>query len=233
MITCLVPREELDGETIHIVGEPYRHLFRARRLACGSRIRWIDGEGRARWGEVVVVGPRSAEILLGEPAPVHGPPRAVKLLVAMHRLQRASWLVEKATELGVEAICFLDTERTTHQLSEGKLERLQRVAAAALEQCHGAQLPRLTGPHEVAAFPSLLEGWEACSFLDPPQDGEPSSFPERVEKTALLVGPEGGWSAAERAAFLEAGCQAWSLGDRVFRVETAAILALGLVLHSA
>ena len=233
VITCLIRPEDLDGEEVRITGDSYRHLFRARRLAGGARLRLTDGGGRARWGEVAAIGSRSAQILLGEAAPRHEAGRIVKLLVAVPRLQRASWLVEKATELGAAEIRFLRTERTSHPLSEGKLKRLRRVAAAALEQCHGSTLPRVTGPHELSEAPALLEGCGSRRYLDLPGAGIATGDGPRASATALLVGPEGGWSEAERTALEGWLCGAWSLGERVLRIETAAVVALGLLLHAA
>lgn len=157
MITVLVTPEELAAEKAEVTGDAYRHLFRARRVAVGDRLRVVDGRGAARWAQVVAVDRRRAELALGDPAPSQEPERRVELLVAAHRKERASWLVEKATELGVAAVRFLQTERTPREFGEGTFDRLRRVAGAAVEQCHRARLPEITGMHRWDELAELLE----------------------------------------------------------------------------
>ncbi len=146
-----------EGE-VRVEGEPYRHLFRARRLAVGDRVRVVDGRGQARWAAVARIDRSAAVMVLGEPAPGNEPELRLELLVPTCRPERASWLVEKATELGVASIRFLHTERAPRQLGDSTVARLQRVAAAALEQCHGSRLPEITGPHEWSELATLTGG---------------------------------------------------------------------------
>ena len=121
--TLLAP-EGIVGEELRVEGEPYKHLFRARRLAVGDRLRVVDGRGRARWAEVARVDRAAASLALGEPAPVNEPGVRLELLVPTLRPERASWMVEKVTELGVRAIRFLHTERAPRHFGEGTLDRL-------------------------------------------------------------------------------------------------------------
>jgi 16S rRNA (uracil1498-N3)-methyltransferase len=222
----LVTPAELAGERVVVEGEPYRHLFRARRLATDARLRLVDGEGRARWAEVAAIDRRRAELrLLGE-APAHDPARRVELVVAAPRPERAAWLVEKATELGVTAVRFVASERAVRGVDAKALARLRRVAGAALEQCGGARLPALSGPHELAELPRL--GLPEVVYLLEPEAS--TSLPVGGEKpAAVLVGPEGGWTDAELAA-LESTASRVQLGERVLRVETAAVAAAALLL---
>ncbi len=141
MISVLLRPEDLALDRVEIEGSSYRHLFRARRLATGVRLRVVDGRGRARWAEVERVERRLAILALGDPAPDHEPAYRLELVVATLRSERASWLVEKATEIGVRRIRFVATERTPRRYAAASLERLHRVAAAVMEQCHGARPP--------------------------------------------------------------------------------------------
>lgn len=222
----LVSPAELAGERVVVEGEPYRHLFRARRLAADTRLRLVDGEGRARWTEVAAIDRRHAELrLLGE-APANDPKRRVELLVATPRPERAAWLVEKATELGVWAVRFLASERAVRGVDAKSLARLQRIAGAALEQCGGARLPVLSGPHELGdlskvALPARVHLLQPHATEPMPLGGD--------EPAAVLVGPEGGWTDGELAT-LAALASRVRLGERVLRVETAAIASAALLL---
>jgi 16S rRNA (uracil1498-N3)-methyltransferase len=216
-------------------GEAYRHLFRARRLRAGERLRVVDGRGHARWGEVLRVGRHAAQLELAETAAPNEPRLRVELLVATLRPERASWLVEKATELGVAAIRFLNTERGPRSFGAGTAVRLRRVAAAAVEQCHRAVCPELSGPHAFDEVPGLAAGADRRWLLDPGGAAAASAMPRadaagEPARESLLIGPEGGWSPGELAALEAGGWQRVSLGPRVLRIETAALAATALLL---
>lgn len=231
MITLLVDPAVFDAPEVRIEGEAYRHLFRARRVAAGEELRIVDGRGRARWGKVARVDRTSALVALGEPAPDREPAFRLDLLVPTCRPERASWLVEKATEIGVFAVRFLNTARAPREPGGGALERLRRVAAAAVEQCHRSRLPEITGPHAWSEIGRLTAGVEPRWFLDP---GAPATgFGERRQSHgALLIGPEGGLDREERREIVAAGWRPVGLGDRILRVETAAVTGTALILLS-
>lgn len=228
MITHLVNPDDFDRGEAAVEGDAYRHLFRARRLARGDRVRLVDGHGRARWAEVAAVDRRRAVLVLGGDAPSNEAARSLELLVAALKPERAAWLVEKATELGVAAVRFLESARTPRRYGSGNLERWRRVAAAALCQCHRARLPEVSGVHAWDEVPELL-GRAAESWYLHPGEREPPDSPSpsgvRGERGAVLVGPEGGWSAAEAAELEGLGARPVALGPRVLRVETAALAA--------
>jgi 16S rRNA (uracil1498-N3)-methyltransferase len=238
VITVLVGVAELQGTEgdageIVLAGDVYRHLFRARRVAVGERLRLTDGAGRARWGEVAAVDRATATVRLAGPAPLHRPAGRVELLVAVPEKARASWLVEKATELGVAAVRFLDTARTPRDFGAGTVRRLERVAAAALEQSHGSRLPELTGTHPWSDLPALLAPTApAARYLLDTGDQALSGAALALDPalTTVLVGPEGGWTDPERAALATLSCRPITLGPTTLRTETAALAAAALLL---
>ena len=231
MITLLVDPAAFDRPEVRIEGEAYRHLFRARRMAAGEELRIVNGLGRARQGRVERVDRTSALVALGEPAPDREPALRLDLLVPTCRPERASWLVEKATEIGVFAVRFLNTARAPRELGGGTLDRLRRVATAAVEQCHRSRLPEITGPHSWSEVGRLTGGAESRWFLDP--EVRAVGFGEPPESAgALLAGPEGGFDPEERSELLAAGWGPVGLGERVLRLETAAVAGAALILLS-
>ncbi len=231
MTTLLVAPAELELAEVGVSEAAYRHLFRARRMARGERLRVVDGRGGARWATVVRVGRSEARLALGERAPDNEPARRVELLAAPPRPARARWLVEKATELGAAAIRFVGAERAPRSYGPAALERLSRVARAALEQCERSRLPEVSGVHPASELPALLAGCPERWLLDPagaepPADGSAAGL-------ALVVGPEGGWAPAERERLLAAGCRPVALGPTTLRIETAALAGLTVALRTA
>jgi 16S rRNA (uracil1498-N3)-methyltransferase len=230
MITLLADPASFDQPDLRVEGEPYRHLFRARRVETGTRLRVVDGRGRARWGEVARVDRSSALVTLGEPAPTHEPVFHLELLVPTCRPERASWLVEKAAETGVCAVRFLSMARAPRDFGPGTLDRLRRVAAAAVEQCHRALSPEISGPHDWGEVASLTASCgEHRWFLDPGSGG--SGWGRAASGAgALIVGPEGGLDPGERRELLEEGWRPVGLGERILRLETAAVVGAALIL---
>ncbi|MEE8525625.1 MAG: RsmE family RNA methyltransferase [Thermoanaerobaculia bacterium] len=228
MITHLATAEDLAGSEIEIAGSAYRHLFRARRLATGERLRVVDGRGSARWGKVVEVDRHTARVALGEPAPSNEPRYRLDLVVAALRVERASWLVEKATEIGVRAVRFVSTRRTPRKYGSAQLERLRRVAAAAVAQCHRSRRPEITGVDPWDRVAEMLAPAGDRFFLDPEAAAEAaagSRWRSGDVSGVMLVGPEGGWSSEEQRQLEGLGCVPVGLGARTLRTETAAIAA--------
>jgi len=214
-----------------VEGDAYRHLFRARRIGVGERLRVVDGEGRARWGEVIQVGRSAAMVELAEPAAPNEPRLRLEVLVATLRPERASWLVEKATELGAGAIRFLNTERGPRSFGAGTADRLRRVAIAAVEQCHRARCPEVTGPHPFGEVATLTAAADHRWLLDPTAPSPPPATPlSPSPMESLLVGPEGGWSSTELEILDATGWQRISLGPRILRIETAVLAGAALLL---
>ena len=172
-----------------------------------------------------------------EPVDVPAPVVRSTLLASLTKFERFEWAIEKATELGVEQIVPIISERSEKGLEKAALKRLprwQRIVREASEQSRRTRLPELSAPVTLAAalqmrvsYHFLLEEAEAPPILSmlpsacQPEDG-----------VALLVGPEGGWTDRERAAIAAAGWTAVSLGRNILRAETAAAAGLAII-HAA
>lgn len=231
--TLILDPGSFAGDEAAVEGDAYRHLFRARRLAVGDRLRVVDGAGAARFAQVAAVDRRTARLRLLEAAPAGEPAYRLELLVATPRKERASWLVEKATELGAAAVRLVASERSPRSLGRSSRERLLRVAAAAVEQCGRSRVPEVTGVHAWEEVPGLLEGLAERWFLHPAPErggGMGGDLRPAAEAGAVLVGPEGGWTEAEAEALRALGCRPVHLGERVLRLETAAVAAAAMVL---
>lgn len=189
------------------------HLTRVLRLRDGEPVTVTDGLGA--WRVCVMDAGRVAADGDVERQEAPSPPIAVA--VATPKGERAEWLVQKCTEIGVDRIVLLDAERSVvrwgGERAERHAHRLRRVLTEAALQSRRIWLPELVGP--VPAGPVLVD----TPLADP---GGRALGPE---DTALAIGPEGGWTDAERAV----AADAVSLGPHVLRVETAAVVAAALM----
>lgn len=234
--TVLLEGDEGDlagAAEVEVRGDTFHHLFQVKRLDKEATLRVVDGRGLARRGTIGEIRRDRALLRLGETLATREPERRLRLIVGALKPERASWLVEKATELGVAGLVFVACERTPRQYSEGRLDRLRRVAAAALEQCHGARLPTLEGVFPWSALPALLGDSRHALVLAPDAEPGPLAAPPDVREVDVFIGPEGGFTPAELAQLAAHGVRAVGLGPRILRVETAALAAAALLLLGA
>jgi len=196
----------MDDATAH-------HVVRVLRVRDGEAVTVTDGAGswrscRLRSGVLAVDGD-----VLTAPEPR----RQLTLAVAMPKGDRQEWLVQKATEVGIDRIVAVVAERSVVRWDDERaprhLDRLRRVATEAALQSRRVRVPVIEGPVPVG---ELLA---TATLADP--DGRPLDAGD----TTVVVGPEGGWSRAE----LDAAWATASLGDTVLRVETAAVVAATLM----
>jgi 16S rRNA (uracil1498-N3)-methyltransferase len=150
------------------------------------------------------------------------------LACAILARQRMHWVMQKATELGVRRIVPLLTD---HSVPLDAIEHEQAHAwpghiARAARQCRRSSLPHLLAPTPLDGFLAspLFASSDLRLFLDDRSDSAPA-FSEPPKRIILLVGPEGGFSDAERAR-LAAHARPWVLGGRVLRAETAVLAGL-------
>jgi 16S rRNA (uracil1498-N3)-methyltransferase len=161
------------------------------------------------------------------------PEPAVNIILACAVLarQRMHLVMQKATELGVTRIVPLLTE---HSVPSGALDQEQPHAwaghiARATKQCRRSSLPHLLAPMTLENFLSspMLAATDLRLFLD--DRSEPSPPPtDPPKRIVLFIGPEGGFSDAERKRLADRA-RPWVLGGRVLRAETAAIVGLTAV----
>jgi 16S rRNA (uracil1498-N3)-methyltransferase len=210
-------RLDLDPRELHHLG--------VRRVEPGAAIEVVDGRGGRARGHLRVQG-RAAWVEVHEVA--HDPPPVpLVLLVGAGDRDRFLWLAEKAQELGVTRLVPVVTDRVAGvatRLRAEHLARLVRRAAEALKQSGGAWLMSVESPVELGAALAAAGGgvrWVAAAAGRRP---EPVAGPATV-----LVGPEGGLTAAELEAAAGAGFVPVALGARTLRFETAALAAASVI----
>ena len=148
------------------------------------------------------------------------------LWLAFAPVKRAQtdWLVEKATELGVARLLPVTTRRTI--VERVKLERLEKIAIEAAEQCNRTSVTAIEPPLPLDAFLRGRDVGRALYFADE-SGGEPAARAFQPGPATILIGPEGGFTAEERTAIRSApNAIAVSLGPRILRAETAALAAV-------
>ena len=213
-----------EGQRVTLSPDQARYLFGVMRMGPGDALAVIDGRSGEHAATVAEAGRKSGALVLGPRTHPLGRPPDLWLLFAPIKKARTDFIVEKATELGCARICPVRTERT--QSGRVRTDRLRAHAVEAVEQCGGTFLPEIA---EMAPLGAVLDAWDPArrlAFCDEALAGEASVL-DAPAPAALLIGPEGGFSDAERAR-LRGMAGAVSLGPRVLRADTAAVAALAL-----
>ena len=156
-------------------------------------------------------------------------PLNITLAVSLSRGDRVDTIVQKATELGVQRIRPLVSERTGVRIDAERLEKKRqhwrRIAISACEQCGRNLIPDVSSP---ASFEEVLQDAKSEDalklLLHPGLDH--GLLPEDCADLWLLVGPEGGFSQSEVEVALSCGFSGLTLGPRVLRTETAPLAAV-------
>ena len=222
----------IEGDRAGVGGARAHHLARVVRLRPGERVEASDFR-RAFEAVAEAVEPKEVLFRLGTELPPEPPEPAIELHLAIVKYARWEWALEKATELGVATVVPLAAERSDEGLVRAAAKRVERwraIAEEAAQQSRRLAPPELTEPLNVAqALARPAESRWLVDFGGAPIGGLGG---EAAGRHVVAVGPEGGWSDRERAAFASAGARAVSLGPRVLRTETAAVVGVAVRLAS-
>jgi 16S rRNA (uracil1498-N3)-methyltransferase len=231
MIRLFIPHDLAPGAVLDLDEGQSRYLAAVMRQAVGDEVAAFngrDGEWRAR---VAAVGKRSVRLeALARTRPQAAGPD-LDLVIALVKRARLETIVEKAAELGARRVRPVVTERTN--ADHTRVDRLQAIAVEAAEQTGRLDVPQVLEP---VRLDRLLADWEAgrrLLFCDEAGDAAPVLQTLASQgggaRWAILIGPEGGFSPAERARLRALDfAVAATLGPRILRADTAAISALTL-----
>lgn len=229
-----VPDAPLEpGAAAVVEGEEAQHAVRVKRLGEGDPLELIDGRGRlalARVESLEKLGKKQGWSLRARVESVRLEPRpepAVRVRSSTPKGPRLEQLIDQLAQVGAASWGPLITRRTVVDPREGKLARLERVAAEASKQCGRAwhlEIEPALGLDEALRSGGRLFVADASG-----EDAiEPGEGPATV-----LVGPEGGFEAWELDRARAAGARVVRLGPHAMRIETAAVVAAAAVLRAA
>jgi len=245
MPRLFAPTEELAGEEITLGGESHRYLTRVLRLAAGDRVELFDGRGLEIAATIVRAGSREVTLRLGERRRATLPTTPpVTLLQGLPRAERMELVIQKATELGAARVIPVRAVRSATG-QQPRTARWEKIALEAARQCGRADSMLISAPlslEEALAgltSPSTrLVPWEEAPGAESleralprvPQIGDGDGVGVgNGDGVDVLIGPEGGLTAGEVARATEAGFRVVTLGPRILRTETAAIVALTII----
>lgn len=208
------------------------HAARVLRLAAGAPLTLFNGDGADYAATVLDVGKREVRVrVLDRQSVTSESPLPLTLAQGVARGEKMDLIVQKATELGVQRIVPLLTERAEVKLdaarADKRLAHWRAVAASACEQCGRARLPEIAAATSLTDWLASLTDIGALRLaLLPTADTSVRALQPRDAGALLVVGPEGGLGERDVATLTTASFHGLRLGPRILRTETAGLAAL-------
>ncbi len=216
------------GQTVPLTQAQSHYLFGVMRQVVGAQVLLFNGTDGEWLAEVASATKKAGTLAcLSQNRPQQMPPD-LWLLFAPIKKARTDFIVEKAAEMGAARICPVQTDFTNSERI--RQDRLQAHAIEAAEQCGGTYVPPVD---DLQRLGTLLDRWDPARrilFCDEAlADGPAGALPDMPGPWAILIGPEGGFSARERDRLASLPhAHATRLGPRILRADTAAVAALTL-----
>ena len=208
------------------LSESEHHHIRVMRTEVGEEIEIINGMGAIATAQITAIKKNSVEVQLGNVTQEPPIQARITLIIPIMRPNKLEWIVEKGTELGANAFHFYAADYSEKEaLSANQLERLHNLSLSALKQSGRLYLP------SIEVLPSLKRALieEATYYFGDTGGSCPSilNIP-RGKNTALITGPERGFSPAE-LTILPSVAQGVSLSAHILRAETAPIAGMSVL----
>lgn len=216
------------GTKVTISGEEAHHAARVKRMAPGEHIGLFNGRGLRASGVVVQAETRGKspwlEVEIAEAQQVEPVRPRVCVRTPAPKGDALEWMIDQLSQVGAAAWGLLRTDHAERE--PRRLDRLERTVIESAKQCGRAHVLDVLAP---VSFDEAVSAGGLLCVAD--AGGRPVDSLPAADEVTLLIGPEGGWSARERAVFAARRIPTVGLGPHVLRIETAAIVgASGMLL---
>ena len=239
MVRLLYPVPDDPPPRIRVEGVRFHHLIHVLRLRAGDPFELFDGRGRSFSARVAAVDRTTADISIGSPVAATSE-RPIVLIQALPKAEKMDWIIQKGTELGAAAFAPVQSRRSVVRLlgatAEKRVQRWRKIAEEAARQCGRSDVPTILPVEALEARVKAVSAATRCYVLDEEErflSLAQAFSPAMADKSpvALIVGPEGGFERGEVESMSDLGATKATLGKTRLRTETAAIVALAVILH--
>jgi 16S rRNA (uracil1498-N3)-methyltransferase len=238
MPTFFVDPEAITLPTIRLSGPLLHHLRESLRLHRGESLTLTDHQGTRYRVKVTDITSQAihTRVIDQETAPPRTAPQVV-LGQALLKGEKMDWVLQKATELGVDTIVPLETHHSIVKPNPERIEhqrtRWHRIALEAAQQSERWTIPTVSEPTTLARFCDQQTAATMKGILSERTTGfslTGVALPrEPHHSIVLLIGPEGGWTPGEQQLAQDRGFITLTLGARILRAETAALAVLSIL----
>lgn len=232
--------EEIGENFMVLTGEQYNHA-RVLRMKNGDNVIVCDGQGNDYSCVISDISEgRVSLVVQGKASGEQEPAVSCRIYMGFPKADKLEHVIQKATELGADEIVAFPCVRCVFKADEKnlskKMERWQKIAASAAEQCGRGRIPSIRC---LPSYKAMLEDAASCDLKVLFYENEDhrtfrAAIEDHVWETAALIsGPEGGFEPAEVASAKAAGFEICTLGSRILRCETAPLCALSALMYAA
>ena len=220
------------GSTCRLPEEAAHHVVTVLRMKTGEALVLFNGRGGCYQAVINSVQKRSVEVTIGAHAPDDRESSlSITLAQAVMRGQHMDYALQKAVELGVHHIvpllCLHGNVKLDDEQKQHRHEHWGRIIISACEQCGRNRLPLLSAPLRLADWVGTDQS-ELKLILHPRNGVRLASLRSACSALTLLAGPEGGFSEDEIAGAERHGYKSITLGPRILRAESAALVAISV-----
>jgi len=236
-----VPPDRIIGDRVSFQPDQRRQIRDVLRLRPGDLVAVLDGSGREYMARIEILDEkRSLGRILEITAPATEPHVRLTLVQGLPKGEKIGLILQKCTEIGVAEFLIVETARSVPRIPRGRmpgrLERWQAIVREAAEQSGRTSLPAINGVVPLACALSRTRSCDARIMAWEEEKGPSLSslLPSLAgaREIAYFIGPEGGFTSEEVAAARAEGITPVSLGPRILRTETAAIVGAALIIYS-
>lgn len=225
-------------EVAWLLPEEAKHAFQVLRLRPGEEICAVDTRGRRFLAAIGEIHREGCSAHLLRELPSNEASLRLTLYQGLPKGDKLDMIAQKLTELGAAELVPVQMERSVVKLdardAQKRLERLQRIAREAAKQCKRAKAPEIAPPQRLNQLAQRLKAHEL--LLVPWEDAAATGMKDvhsqwaEVRDIGIVIGPEGGMSAAEVEMLEQQGARPIRLGPRILRTETAAVAACAMAM---
>lgn len=232
-----VKPEDVSHDSLILRDREIHHLVNVRRKNTGDFFIAVDGNGTAYDCLIASIAPRTLQAKILKKHRFYGEPLfKLTLAAAIHKKARFEWVIEKATEIGVATLIPLLTIRTVMSEQALKPQRFERISISAMKQSCRSSIPQIEPPIDFTSLCETSTHYD-IKLLAHEKELDISLndiiLRENVPKFKsgiVCIGPEGGFTTEEVELAKSSDFSIFGLGPRRLRAETAALIAVGLIL---
>ena len=222
---------------INFEGEEFHHLSNVMRARVGDKFVLINGDGFFYHAEIIELAKKYARIrILSAEKSQNEPEIELCIFQALSKGDKLSLIMQKITEIGASELAIFDSEFCDVKANTSRVDRLESISISAAKQCGRATIAKQTGIYSIKDVANLIQNYDAFYVAYENEDGltlakDLIENKDKIKKVAVMIGAEGGFSTSEIEMLKAAGAMIVSLGKRILRTETAAIVCSGLVMQ--
>lgn len=230
----------ISDNVISLVGEQALQIFRVLRMHTGDKLILFDGSGKEYSASIYAINKKQVDCkIISFSNPNTEPKINLSIAICLPKGEKTETIIQKCTEIGASEFFLVNSHNCVTKIDEtkvaSKFARYRKIAIEASEQSGRVKVPQIIGIIEIQQLLDVIKNYDISIVAW--EDEKQANFKKIIgdksglESVLYIVGPEGGFTGEEISLLKEAGAEPISLGTRLLRTETAAIIGSAVIIH--